>query len=305
MENALLINKLEKILGKSTPTSRGNHSFRCPVCKHPKPKLEINIQTQQSHCWVCDVKSNQIVSLLRKANIHNDLINDLLPLIPKKSSQTTYTSTQIQLPQEYKPLYEISPKDIMAKHAIKYLKSRGITKNEILKYNIGYCEGGPYSNMIIIPSYDSYGHLNYFIARSFKDNAFIKYKNPPVSKDVIGLESFVNFNVPIILCEGIFDAIAIKRNAIPLFGKTISNELKKKLALSKVDKIYIALDKDAMKQSIKHAKDLLDAGKEVYLVDIEDKDPSQMGFSSFTELISKTPPLTLSSFMEYKLKYTS
>jgi hypothetical protein len=42
-----------------------------------------------------------------------------------------------------------------------------------------------------------------------------------VSRDIIGFELFINWNVPIILCEGVFDAIAIKRNAIPLLGKTI------------------------------------------------------------------------------------
>ena len=305
MEHALLLTKLEKILGKSVPTSRGNHSFKCPFCKHRKNKLEVNLTTQQYHCWVCDVKGKKITTLLKKANIHYDLVKDLISLLPK-NDKTTYDNTStIILPPEYKPLYEVSSKDILAKHAIKYLKSRGITKNEILKYNIGYCEEGLYAKMVIIPSYDSYGSLNYFIARSFEDDAYIKYRNPKVSKDVIGLESFVNFEVPIVLCEGIFDAIAIKRNVIPLFGKTISNELKKKLALSKVDKIYIALDKDAMKQSIRHAKDLLDAGKEVYMVNLEDKDPSQMGFKAFTQLISKTKPLTLSSFMEYKLKYAA
>jgi DNA primase len=304
MEHALLLTKLEKVLGKSIPTSRGNHSFKCPVCKHRKNKLEINLNTQQYHCWVCDIKGSKIDTLIKKANIHYDLAKGIYALLPKSNNNTQVETSYIKLPDEYKPLYEISSKDILAKHAIKYVKSRGITKNEILKYNIGYCEGGLYNKMIIIPSYDSYGSLNYFIARSFEEDVWIKYRNPKVSKDVIGLESFVNFNVPIVLCEGIFDAIAIKRNVIPLFGKTISNELKKKLALSKVDKVYIALDKDAMKQSIRHAKDLMDAGKEVYIVDLEDKDPSDMGFKAFTKLISKTNPLTLSTFMGYKLKFS-
>jgi hypothetical protein len=50
------------------------------------------------------------------------------------------------------------------------LKSRGITKNDIEKYNIGYCETGRYAKMIIIPSYDENGQLNYFTGRSFEKN---------------------------------------------------------------------------------------------------------------------------------------
>ena len=63
MEHALLLTKLEKILGKSIPTSRGNHSFKCPCCKHRKNKLEVNLTTQQYHCWVCDVKGKKIAVL--------------------------------------------------------------------------------------------------------------------------------------------------------------------------------------------------------------------------------------------------
>ncbi len=60
-----------------------------------------------------------------------------------------------------------------------------------------------------------------------------------------------------------------------------------------------------MKQSIRHAKDLLDDGKEVYLVELEDKDPSDMGFEKFTELIQHVEPLTLSTFMKYKIDYAA
>ena len=42
-------------------------------------------------------------------------------------------------------------------------------------------------------------------------------------------------------------------------------------------------------------------GKEVYLVDMQDKDPSEMGFENFTKLIQNTVPLTYSSLLERKL----
>jgi DNA primase len=190
----------------------------------------------------------------------------------------------------------------MAKKAIHYLTTRNFTENDIIKYNIGYCEFGIYSNMIIIPSYDAEGNLNYFISRNFNKNSTTKYKNPDVSKDIIGLELFINWNMPITLCEGMFDAIAIKRNVIPLLGKTIQNNLMKKIINSTVQKIYIALDKDAMKQALNFCENLMNEGKEVYLVDIDDKDPSDMGFVKFTNLIQNTLPLTFSNLLEKKLQ---
>jgi DNA primase len=176
-----------------------------------------------------------------------------------------------------------------------------VSKYDILKYNIGYCKDGLYKNMIIIPTYDMDGRLNYFTARSFEKDPYIKYRNPSASRDIVPNEHLINWNVPVILCEGLFDAMAIKRNAIPLLGKNIQSSLMKKIVTSVVDKIYIALDRDAIKQALKFCERLMAEGKEVYLVDLQDKDPSEMGFENFTKLIQNTIPLTYSDLMEHKL----
>jgi len=155
--------------------------------------------------------------------------------------------------------------------------------------------------MVIIPSYDNNGKLNYFTARSFEKDPYIKYRNPDVSRDIIPFELFINWDLPIILCEGPFDAIAIKRNVIPLLGKNIQSNLMKKLVSSKVKKIYIALDNDAIKQALKFCEELLNEGKEVYLVELPGKDPSEMGFKEFTKLVQKATPLNQFSLMEKKI----
>ena len=105
--------------------------------------------------------------------------------------------------------------------------------------------------MVIIPSYDKDGTLNYFTGRSFEQDPFIKYRNPECSRDIIPFELFINWDSPLVLCEGPFDAMAIKRNAIPLLGKNIQSNLLKRIVQSTVKKIYIALDTDAIKQSAK------------------------------------------------------
>ena len=75
----------------------------------------------------------------------------------------------------------------------------------------------------------------------------------------------------------------------------------KKIVTSTIKKIYIALDKDAQKQSLDFCKKFIDEGKEVYLVELKDKDPSEMGFEQFTNLIQNTLPLTYSNLMEKKI----
>jgi len=155
--------------------------------------------------------------------------------------------------------------------------------------------------MIVIPSYNVNGELNFFVGRSFEKESFRKYKNPSVSKDIIPFELFINWESPIVLCEGPFDAMAIKRNAIPLLGKHIQNNLMKKIVTSKVEQIYIALDKDAQKDALDFCEVFMNEGKEVHLIDMEDKDPSEMGFKSFLNLLHKSTPLTLSGLLSRKL----
>lgn len=307
MTNNALTFLIDSVLGKGKSTSKGNRAYRCPECKHHKLKLEINLNETSPHfqffqCWVCGFKGKKLTTLFRKIEVESDKINQLKLLIKVDNNQIEIINNKkIELPKEFISLVSPPVNNLSSKHALYYLKNRGITKEDIIKYNIGYCEFGKYSNMIIIPSYDANGNLNYFTARNFDKNSSIKYKNPDVSRDIIGLEHFINWNVPIILCEGMFDAIAIKRNVIPLLGKTIQKSLMKKIVNSTVQKIYIALDKDAIKQALNFCETLMNEGKEVYLVDLEDKDPNEMGFEKFTNLIQTTLPLTFSNLFEKKL----
>ena len=306
MINELLVNLVDTVIGSGKRTSRGNKAYHCPFCNHHKPKLEINFTENKKghnpwHCWVCGKKGKTIRGLFKqiKASSHHFIELSKLVKIGSEVKETVVVNNNITLPKEFKKI--IGNKDIIAQKAYSYLRSRNITKNDILKYNLGYCDFGKYKNMIIIPSYDGNGKLNYFTSRSFDKNAFIKYRNPDYSRNIIPFELFINWNSPLVLCEGPFDAMAIKRNSIPLLGKNIQSNLLKKIAESTVEKIYIALDTDAMKQALKHCEYLLNQGKEVYLVELEGKDPSDLGFSYFTKLIQNTLPLDEYNLMEKKL----
>ena len=311
MADSALIYLMDSVLGKSKSTSKGNRAYFCPECKHHKLKLEINLDESSSHfqsynCWTCGFKGKKLTTLFKKIEADQSKIDELRFLVKSSSNEGNRTENiivkKVILPKEFTSLINPPINNLTAKHALHYLKTRNITQEDIIKYNIGYCEFGMYANMIIIPSYDHVGNLNYFVSRNFNKNSSIKYKNPDVSRDIIGLELFINWNTPITLCEGMFDAIAIKRNAVPLLGKTIQKSLMKKIINSSVQKIYIALDKDAIKQALNFCETLMNEGKEVYLVDINEKDPSDMGFVKFTNLIQNTFPLTFSNLLEKKLQ---
>ena len=307
MINQSLVALTNSVLGSGKSTARGNYAYHCPLCHHTKPKLEINMSENPKgenpwHCWVCDKKGKKLYQLFKSIEVPPNIMSELRTIVKYIGPETKFqVEEKLALPKEFELLDNIHPSNITARHAAAYLKSRGITEDDILKYGIGYCEGGRYANMVIIPSYDAKGILNYFTGRSFQKEPSVKYRNPSVSRDIVPFELFINWDLPLILCEGPFDAISIKRNVIPLLGKNIQSNLMKKIVMSSVEKIYIALDRDAQKQALNFCEKLMNEGKEVYLVDMQDKDPSEMGFANFTNLIQETPPLTFSGLLEKKL----
>ena len=282
----------------------GEHAFHCPFCNHHKKKLQINTETQKWHCWVCNKGGYKIGILLRKINAPKNIISEVLKILGDykgvKYEKDEKTEYNVSLPQCYKPLWKSST-DPLYKNAIHYLRQRNIGTIDILRYSIGFCSSNGYSNRIIVPSYDADGKLNYFLARDMFPNSKLKYKNPPMSKDTVCFEMFINWNEPVILCEGAFDAIAIRNNAIPLLGKFPSKTLVMRLVEKKVKKVYVALDEDAKQDAIKLSKFLMDYGINTYLLDMKGKDPSELGFKEFWNIISKSKQSKFSDIIKGRL----
>jgi hypothetical protein len=309
MVNHLLLSLVNSVLGQGKPRARENYAYNCPFCPNPSstPKLEICFTESKDGinkwgCWKCLHNGKRISTLFKRLKVPQEKFNELKQYVTiGGSSDYVKIEEKLELPKEFKSL--INSSGLTSRQALAYLKKRNITENDILRYNIGYCEYGEYKDMVIIPSYNSEGKLNYFMGRTIIPDSKFK-RNPQVSRNIVPFELYINWNLPIILCEGFFDAIIAKRNAIPLLGKNIQSELMKKLIQSSVKKIYIALDKDALKQSIKHCEMLMDEGKEVYLVNLEQKDFNEMGFESSIRLLQTSKPLTFEKLLNIKLNET-
>lgn len=301
-ENQTVLSILDKHLGKSTPHKNDEHSFCCPFCNHYKKKLQINIVTQKWHCWVCNARGQTINTLLRKSNAPNHIYPKIKEIYGENVStaiiKTAYTLSS--LPEHYLPLF-VKQNTPDYKNALHYVtKIRGLSAMDIVKYQVGYCESGPYAGMIVIPSYDENGVLNFYVGRSYYDTT-IKHKNPPSSKDVIGFDGHINWNQPITIVEGAFDAIAVKRNVIPLFGKKIMPALRSKILQHRVPRINLALDSDAYKDSITEIEYFLNNSIDVHYVNLDSKDPSEMGYVSMVNAIDIANKVTFFDLIQYKM----
>jgi DNA primase len=306
-----LLGGLETYLGKSHKTSHNNYAFHCPFCNHRKPKLEVNLHTTDKGenpyaCWVCGVKGRKISKLLRLLKVSKEEAIKVLQYVKKGTEEDFYSYTNestLELPKEYIPLWNLSDSSMSATRAKKYLFSRGLTEFDIRKYQIGYATEGEYSDRVIIPSYNEFGKLEMFIARAIQE-AFITYLKPVINtNEIVFFDNLINWTKPVIICEGVFDAIAIKRNAIPLLGKFARIGLKRRLLENQTPAVYIALDLDAKKEAIQLGEDLMKLGQKIYMIEMEEKDPGQISTFKFQEYVKQAKELDTTTLLKYKLQY--
>ena len=300
----LVINILDKALkSKGQSLKKTNeYMYWSPFVSHHKPKLQVNIQTGKWHCWVSNQGGHNLFQLLKQVGAPRELFKELSDSIGGtfySSDKKETKQTILNLPKEAKPLWN-GGDSLQKLHALKFVMERGLDMSDIIRYNLHYCLHGQYQNRIIIPSYDSEGILNYFVGRDFYKST-MKYKNPPIQKDIIGFDLYVDWSEPIILCEGVFDAMAIKNNTIPLFGKTILPKLEKKIVEKRVKNIVIVLDDDAFKDSLKMIDKFLNMGIRVDFVKLKGKDPSDLGYKKMIHHLNESTEVNFKELMRMKI----
>lgn len=259
-------NILENIFGNV----KGLHSsdqvqIDCPKCMENdglshgdgKYNLEINTNIKKFRCWRCDDPPFQgrLSKLIKRYGSPSDF--ELYKVYA--GNEDEYDTINIDdeedivvvLPEEFISFTKINLDIRKHYEAYSYLVlDRKYDIKLINDHNIGFCCAGKYKDRIIVPSYDRYNDLNYFISRLYvKDSWRPKYDNPQANKKkIIFNESRIKWDSTVYLVEGAFDMLSIPINTIPLLGKTLSGALLDKLRRFKPN-IVILLDPDAIKNA--------------------------------------------------------
>ena len=251
--------------------------FACPKCDHHKNKLSVNIERDVFKCWVCEYAGRSIYRLIRKYGNYEE--RKEWGQLTQQIDVSTFAEVLLQgdkfveeeqnldLPKEFISLANKNlPKTSI--YPLNYLESRGIYRQDIIKWKIGYCGSGDFGSRIIVPSFGLAGKANFFIARNYGDD-WRKYKNPQASKDIIFNELYLDFDEDLILVEGVFDAIKAGDNAVPILGSTLREHSKLFQEIVKNDTpVYIALDPDVDRKTLRIIKLLLEYDIEVHKVNI-------------------------------------
>jgi len=285
---------LNQILGESHTAGEEN-LFYCPSCNHHKRKLSLNLKKNAWHCWICEFRGNNITRLVKRYGsflqrqewegfcsgyVVDTTFDDIIFSLREEKKQEK-EEQKIKLPDTFISLCN-NNLPLSAREPRTYLQGRGVNQNDILKWKIGYCKSGEYAGRIIIPSFDLDGDVNYFVSRAYSKQYWPAYKNPPVNRDIIFNELYVDFKNDLVVVEGVFDAIVCE-NSVPLLGSTLNENSKLFSKIVEMDTtVYIALDPDAERKAMGLIKNLLLYGVEVYKIDVAGyKDVGEMTRTEF------------------------
>ena len=250
----------------SISLDRGGHNVavKCPVCNdNNKKKLSINLETWQAHCWVCGLKSANLVIILKKyiSSESADFFKKKIYRNAIEIDDIESIETRLTLPDDFLLLANnLASIDPDVKKCITYLYSRGLSENDLWLYKLGTSKTGRYRRRIIFPSFDQAGKLNYYVARSIDPTTYLKYLNPTVNKnDIIFNEINIKWDTELTVTEGPFDLIKSNINTTCILGSSLS--IKSKLfcqIIKHKTPILLALDADMGKKMIQIG-DLLSA----------------------------------------------
>jgi DNA primase len=261
-EVEVLVELLTDVLGRPHQhyESKGQISFDCPVCAEEKGldegdgkgNLEINYSKHVYKCWACGETHGTHGPLGKLfdgyATKQQKKVYNLIK--PEELKQEDIRRPKLRLPEGYMTFKDSNPRFIPHIEAYKYLQSRGITDDMIEKYKIGYTVKGDFAYRIIVPSYNTEGVLNYYVARSWAPKK-MKYKNPSVPKDeIIFNEVLIDWEKDVYLVEGAFDGFFIE-NSIVMLGKKMSKLLFENLYNRANGNIIICTDGDAWTDGLK------------------------------------------------------
>ena len=294
--------------------SNSEYLFYCPKCNHHKAKLSINVSKGVFKCWICDYSGTNIFRLVRRYGNYNQKnawkrYDNVIQLDQFESVvRSMFETDEIEieestsLPDEFISLVNDNlPHSALP--ARRYLRDRGITKEQITYWKIGYCSEGEYKDRVIIPSFNMQGRVNFFVARTYVDN-WRKYMNPKIRRNnMVFNHLFLDFQNDLVITEGIFDAVVAGPNAVPILGSTLKEDSKLfQEVINNDTPIYLALDVDAEKKAMRLVESFLKYGVELYKIDISPyHDVAEMTKDEFERRKKEASFLTAENYLSYKI----
>jgi len=255
--------------------------YICPFCKERKgtPDIKghfyVNLKEGLFHCFRCDASIKTTGYFLESHTFKR----------PTKKPLDTIKI--LKRPRWYSSLTE-SKKGFFPYYN-RYAKSRGVTKEDIERYDIGFTTDleDPLFGRLIFCHFDRLAILDFLQGRWVLEDIPTSYKYLS-SGDKPLFKSFEGKVKCGLIVEGIFDLIRASK-FIPtaaLLGHSISAKQKKEIGESFSEKVILALDADAVEEIIPCMKMFIE-DIEVQPVFLPKKDLSEMENGEVEKFIKK------------------
>lgn len=306
---------IEKVFGSAGVAHNFlNVEVRCPICNPPKTKIKrklvIRVADHFCHCWVCGFRARSLAPLITK--YARTYLNEYKTTFAPDLKQIQHIEEQVklvELPTNFKLLTTSSERDPDVLLAKRYVLRRGLTEKEMWYYKLGVSSDSKWSRRIIVPSFDSAGKLNYFVARAIDANRKPKYENPDVNKtSIIFNEINVDWKKRLVLCEGVFDMFKCGSNVVPILGSDLNEEsLLFNSILINSTPISLALDGDMYyTKTQKIAKKMQEYDIDVEIVDTRRfADPGSVTSEEFNTVLQESQKFDWSLMFNTKLNHAS
>lgn len=303
---------VEKYLGGHTHREQDEQYFySCPKCG--SGRFTVNYNRNMFRCWKCGYSSKSVISLLFELEASYSDISEAKKVLGIKDHyknrdedlQSKIDKILYNPKEEKKRLFAekswvpITSNELMVRRARKYIKDRGISDYELNYYGVQY---DPNEGMIVFPSYDLNGELNFFVKRTVGNYSYYQNCKDVKKTEIVFWESLIDFERPIILTEGIFDAMKIGENALPILGSLLPNRLFSLIVALETPEVIIFLDKDAEDSMIKMSEKFSNAGVNVKNVFLdEDTDAGDLSKTEIRLYLDKRKSIDKFSMIDQNL----
>ncbi len=267
---------LQRVFGHTKLQNNGIElNVRCPP-PNRRDKLKMNIRLDKDlyHCWVCDLKGRNLGRLIKmfdRSAVHEyyDKFSNF------RFEKIETVELPVELPDDYRLVME-NLWDPEACQIRKYCISRGILDSLIWRYRIGYSGNFKFRRRAIMPSFDREGKLNYWTARSIDSSNDFKYMNAKASKkEIIFNDIDVDWESDyLFIVEGPLDLVkCYYLNSTSILGSRLSVDtlLFQEIVRNGMD-VILSFDPDAWKKQATTADLLCSYGVNVCFANTESGD---------------------------------
>ncbi len=241
---------------------------KCWACGKPD-HLYINRFTGNWHCFAgsCEASGTLASAIMRiqsvtLAEARRIVANEQLPYIPglkdelrerlEAVGEPEVERVAVDLPPEFKPCW-----DGKCWRVPVYLRERGVTKEQLARFGVGFCRGGRYAGRVVFPVRSPWGYS--FTTRLATPGMLRYLSGPEAGKLLFGWQESLphhSTTLPVVLVEGPFDCLAVDRAGFPslaLLGKELRHTQRAQLrALGAAGRRFVLLlDRDAVKSLVK------------------------------------------------------